>query len=80
LLLYLTPDDWHVATDGGALRIHDVPTTASGCACESAVTDIPPCAGTLVLFDSAAVPHEVLPTCRERCVIVAWLLESRSNT
>lgn len=39
------------------------------------VEDVPPSAGTLVLFDSASVPHAVLPTRRERLVLVGWLCE-----
>lgn len=32
---------------------------------------------TLLLFDSSAVSHEVLPTQRERLACVGWLLEAR---
>ena len=67
LLLYLTPDDWQDA-DGGSLRIH-----GSG-----GHVDVTPTAGSLVLFDSATVPHEVCVTWRERTVIVGWLLEPRA--
>jgi 2OG-Fe(II) oxygenase superfamily len=35
------------------------------------VNVIPEC-GTLVLFDSATVPHEVLPTRRDRLAVVGW--------
>ena len=69
LLLYLTPADWHPDVDGGALRVHH----AGG----EAPLDVAPSAGSLVLFDSATVAHEVLPTRRERVVIVGWLLEPR---
>lgn len=34
--------------------------------------DVPPEGGTLVLFDSAKVPHEVLDTNSERLAIVGW--------
>mmetsp|Transcript_31160 Transcript_31160/g.81467 ORF Transcript_31160/g.81467 Transcript_31160/m.81467 type:complete len:246 (+) Transcript_31160:36-773(+) len=40
-----------------------------------AAIDVLPAAGTLVLFDSSTIPHEVLPTARERSVVVGWLLE-----
>jgi Rps23 Pro-64 3,4-dihydroxylase Tpa1-like proline 4-hydroxylase len=74
LLLYLTPDDWDPATDGGVLRIH----AADDCSNSDAVLmDLAPTAGTLVLFDSATVPHEVLSTNRPRTAIVGWLLEER---
>ena len=43
----------------------------------STTLDILPIAGTLVLFDSTTVPHEVLPTSRMRSVVAAWLLERR---
>jgi 2OG-Fe(II) oxygenase superfamily len=37
------------------------------------VQDLAPRAGTLVLFDSASVPHEVRPTLqRGRVAVVAW--------
>ena len=38
---------------------------------EGHVDVIPEC-GTLVLFDSAIVPHEVLPTRRDRLAVVGW--------
>lgn len=41
-----------------------------------AVLDVPPNGGTLVLFDSVALPHEVLPTVgRERWACSGWLHE-----
>ena len=70
LLLYLTPPDWRTEVDGGALRVHRQ---------NAAPLDVEPHAGTLVLFDSASVPHEVLPTRRERTVIVGWLMEDRGR-
>lgn len=39
--------------------------------------DILPTGGTLVVFDSTTVPHEVLPTNRARSVLAAWLLQKR---
>ena len=68
LLLYLTPDDWRTEIDGGTLRVHRE---------DAAPLDIAPHAGTLVLFDSTTCPHEVMPTRRERTVIVGWLMEER---
>ena len=68
LLVFLTQDDWSAA-DGGQLRVHT----------SDAVCDIESTPGTLVLFDSATVPHEVLPTRRERHVCVGWLLEAREG-
>ena len=67
-LLYLTPDDWDMAADGGALRIF----------VNDKVLDVAPMAGTLVvLFDSAIAPHEVLKTYRARNLIAGWLQEQR---
>ena len=70
LVLFLTPDDW-VVDDGGALRCHAHPGMAQPC-----TLDVPPMPGTLVIFDSATVPHEVLVTRRERTVLAGWLQEA----
>ncbi|MBM7062449.1 2OG-Fe(II) oxygenase [Pseudomonas sp. UL073] len=63
-LVYLN-DEWQ-AGDGGALRLH----LADGAA-ERAL-DIPPLGGSLVLFLSAELPHEVLPASRERLSLAGW--------
>lgn len=71
LLLYLNKD-WQ-GTDGGYLRMHmdsggdelpegEVPN----------YIDVAPKGGTLVLFDSEKVPHEVLDTNSERLAVVGW--------
>eukprot|EP00967_Tisochrysis_lutea_P087768 scaffold124243_cov31-Tisochrysis_lutea.AAC.1 len=80
LLLYLTPEDWS-DRDGGKLRVFlpnedDNGLAASGHVHEEHL-DIRPAAGTLLVFDSATVPHAVLPTARERIVCVAWFLSKR---
>lgn len=54
------------AEDGGALRLYP----ASG-GVETSV-DLPPVGGSLALFLSAAIPHEVLPTHCERRSITGW--------
>ena len=59
-VLYLN-SDWNEA-DGGALRLH-LPDGA---------VDVPPRGATLVLFLSAEIEHEVLPTTRERLSIAGW--------
>ena len=69
ILLYLTPDDWQDA-DGGALRVHSHPAML-----DPATFDVMPTAGTLIVFESASVPHEVLETRRERVVLAGWLQE-----
>lgn len=70
---------WDCKRDSGALRIHGrefaqaagqpVQTDANG----EVWSDIAPEPGTLVLFDSARVPHEVVATHRGRICVVGWL-------
>jgi Rps23 Pro-64 3,4-dihydroxylase Tpa1-like proline 4-hydroxylase len=44
------------------------------------VLDIPPTGGTLVVFDSVSLPHEVLATSeRERWAISGWFHEAQQN-
>ncbi len=81
-VLYCNPPDWDTATLGGALRLH-VPAP-SGCAAlqpgcawrsdtdDNAFVDVTPAAGTLVLFLSGAVEHEVMPCHAARVAITAW--------
>ena len=69
-MVYLTPDDWDPASDGGALRAY---APLGGKAHGDAFVDVQPTAGTLVLFDSARVAHEVLTTHRERMLLAGWL-------
>ncbi|MDX1346646.1 MAG: 2OG-Fe(II) oxygenase [Thiomicrorhabdus chilensis] len=62
-VLYLNPNwqsDW-----GGELVIYD-----EGSSCQLAV--IPPEMGKLVVFMSEQIPHEVLPTRKERVSIAGW--------
>ena len=75
LLLYLTDDDWDVQKDGGALRVFP-PKGSSG----GAPVDVAPLAGSLVVFDSASTPHEVLVTQRPRIVLAGWLQEERASS
>lgn len=70
LLLYLTPDDWGTA-DGGQLRVWR-PGAADDA---DAALEVAPSAGTLVLFESAQLPHAVSTCRRERLVMVGWLCE-----
>ncbi len=53
--------------DGGQLRLY-----ISGEPVETCV-DILPLAGSLVLFDSQTIEHEVLPAWRPRASLVGWL-------
>lgn len=71
LLMYLNKD-WS-EKDGGKLRMHmdsggdELPVGA-----EPDYLDVAPKGGTLVLFSSDKMPHEVLNTESERVAIVGW--------
>jgi Rps23 Pro-64 3,4-dihydroxylase Tpa1-like proline 4-hydroxylase len=80
LLLYLNPPTWDPITNAGQLRLHfdgreddddddDCPPTNI---VEPNYMDIDPIGGTLVLFKSEIIPHEVLNTYAERYAIVGW--------
>lgn len=62
LVLYLN-ERWRRA-DGGALRLHRAPGGA---------LDVVPRGGTLVLFPSDGLEHEVLAARRERLALTGWL-------
>lgn len=72
-LLYLNAD-WQ-PSHGGALRLHrdsggdELPVSEL-----PNFIDIPPQSGTLVVFRSDLVPHEVLTTHQERSAVVGWFL------
>eukprot|EP00908_Phaeocystis_cordata_P002941 Transcript_13185.p1 GENE.Transcript_13185~~Transcript_13185.p1 ORF type:complete len:145 (+),score=24.62 Transcript_13185:369-803(+) len=65
-ICYLNEPGW-TAKDGGALRVYDDADCERLCA-----YDLLPESGSLVLFDSKRVWHEVLPTRRERPCLVGW--------
>ena len=73
LLLYLNRDGWSPEKDAGQLRMH---LDGGGDECPPGVKpnflDVDPLGGTLVLFKSEAVPHEVLDTMSERFALVGW--------
>ena len=77
IILYLTPSDWDITTDGGVLRCFfgcddddDDGKTAKE------VVDIEPLNGRIVIFRSSKVLHEVLPCHRDgRFAATVWLLE-----
>ena len=73
LLVYLTSDGWQTAKDGGALRVYP-PKGQAG-----EPVDVEPLAGTLVVFDSATIPHEVLQTNQPRILLAGWLQEERQE-
>jgi hypothetical protein len=62
---------WDPLTDGGVLRMYSnsAPPATSD---DMEYCDVVPHPGTLVLLDSATVPHEVLLTHRPRACIVGW--------
>ena len=72
LLLYLNKD-WK-ESDGGCLRIHlDSGGDFLPDGEEPNFVDVQPEGGTLVLFKSDQIPHEVLDTNSERTAVVGWL-------
>lgn len=78
-LLYLNDADWNVERDGGALRIHrDAGGDTLPVGELPNFVDVAPKAGTLVLFRSDLVPHEVLDTRKERLAIVGWFLSEET--
>ena len=71
LLIYLNKD-WK-EDDEGKLRMHmDSGGDELAMGEEPNFIDVAPKGGTLILFDSAQVPHEVLDTQAERVAIVGW--------
>lgn len=63
-ILYLN-EDWS-PEDGGQLRLHDGPEEDAG------YRDVLPEGGTLAVFLSGDVYHEVLPARRERVSLTGW--------
>lgn len=71
LLLYLNKD-WNESY-GGKLRLHmDSGGDYLPEGEDPNFRDVDPCGGTLVLFESDKLPHEVLDTQAERMAIVGW--------
>ncbi len=71
VLLYLN-QDW-LPEQGGALRLYLNGEPGGGEAQPSErVHDLAPLGGSLVVFMSAEVPHEVLPATRERLSLAGW--------
>lgn len=73
LLLYINDENWNCQVDGGALRMHfdsggdELPDHE-----QANYRDINPTGGTLVLFQSDAIPHEVIDTQKERMAVIGW--------
>jgi len=74
-IIYLNEErEWDSKRDGGCLRLYlgaDLDDTIGDTA--TSVVDIQPKGGRLVLFDSQAILHEVLPTFRERIAATIWV-------
>lgn len=69
-IVYLSECDQEWApNDGGALRAYHSDAPAA----EGSWSDVLPHSGSLVLFDSKRVWHEVRPTLRERICLVGWI-------
>jgi len=73
-ILYLNDEEWDTREHGGALRLYmgadsddEVGATASQ------VIDVAPAGGTLVVFDSRVVLHEVMPTFSRRLALTLWI-------
>lgn len=65
IILYLN-DSW-TQEDGGALRMYFHQEDGS-----ELIEDVLPVGGRLVIFLSGEIPHEVLPTLKERISITGW--------
>ena len=69
----MNKDSWNPKVDNGQLRIH---LDGGGDECPPGVEpnyiDVDPLGGTLVLFKSEMIPHEVLNTNSERFALVGW--------
>ncbi|MEY2704776.1 MAG: hypothetical protein RL407_838 [Bacteroidota bacterium] len=66
VILYLN-ESWTEA-DGGQLRMYFSQEDGS-----ESIEDVLPLGGRLVVFLSEEIPHEVLPTLKERISITGWL-------
>ena len=66
IILYLN-ESWTEA-DGGQLRMYFPQEDGS-----ESIEDVLPLGGRLVVFLSEEIPHEVLPTLKERISITGWL-------
>jgi SM-20-related protein len=68
-VMYLN-QDWR-PEQGGEFVMHE-----NGLEAGAELFSVLPCGGTLVLFMSADMPHEVLPALRERWSIAGWFRQS----
>lgn len=76
LILYLNDPDWDMERDGGALRAYvGADTTDQEGNSARKIVDICPKGGTLVMFRSRVLLHEVLPAHRRRWALSVWIEE-----
>jgi Rps23 Pro-64 3,4-dihydroxylase Tpa1-like proline 4-hydroxylase len=77
-ILYLNVPMWDVEKDGGALNVY-LGTDDDDETGESAtkIISVVPSGGTLVLFDSEEMLHEVVPTASERFALTCWICGER---
>mmetsp|Transcript_4413 Transcript_4413/g.8331 ORF Transcript_4413/g.8331 Transcript_4413/m.8331 type:complete len:241 (+) Transcript_4413:495-1217(+) len=72
-------------SDGGLLRCHLGPNDETTQPLKQSVdathfVDVPPVAGTLVIFDSRRILHEVLPAFKSRFALTLWIDDSRAQS
>lgn len=81
-ILYLNPSDWDNApgADGGSLKCYlgaeqsDVDGSTA-----TSVLRVCPQGGTLVLFDSRYLLHEVEPSHRDRLALTLWVVGDKNT-
>ena len=73
-ILYINLPGWDAEIDGGDLKYYlgcdDTDITGSTA---SSVGSVSPRGGTLVLFDSTEILHEVRPSLKERYALTLWI-------
>merc|ERR1739848_786223 len=81
VILYLNEGDWPVDAAGQLRIYHDsersppserINATESDCGVET-YTDVVPRGGTLVVFDSRRMEHQVIPTNNDRFALTCWI-------
>ena len=81
-ILYLNSPDWDAApeADGGSLKCYigadrDDATGATA----SNIQRVSPTGGTLVVFDSRYLLHEVEPSNKDRLALTLWVVGEKGN-
>ncbi|GFH52473.1 hypothetical protein CTEN210_08949 [Chaetoceros tenuissimus] len=72
-ILYLNSPDWN---SGGNLRCYRGKETVEE---RETFTDVNPTGGTLIIFDSEKVEHEVLPSTKDRYALTLWINGERKE-